>query len=921
MRRTQHGSSAALLLRAPAPRGGGRWRRVVAAVALTGFAAAGGGPLPSNAGASPEGPFVVKGVIPVPEGAWNQYVAAVDAAGRRAYAVTLEPGGNRLRTFDLNADVPTLVAERAMDFGDGETISYPSPYVTAVVPNRQRLFMVTASVASVGDSALLTIPTDGGGAMSSKRFAEILPGFFAGGITYSPEDDLLYIVGELSEVGLIAQSTFTAGSKAVNNFGAVVALDPDDGSLVWARLVRECRAPMYTFQIGSLIARSSPALARPSLVFPCTPGGTTLGTTNAGQAGIAVLRIDPASDMAAAQAFDVDFFPIGGNYFNGAQAGIGAYDPGSDRLFMQSLSATTPSAFVLDLRLGAWVGAITSPFTTNYRLGINPATGHFYMGGSGEWILVADGRATPPQNGVFVDDGRGLASNAEVDPVTGRLFYRSSGQNYNGSTIVVEDTTESVPPRSAVDYDRQTDDVAETEDTYIAFTGDADGFGARVTKVGDIGTVTGLLPNKTAPPPTSRALALARVPGTSLQAAGASASAEAAALDTNTRQALKDNPQLPQWPHGTNTCLDGGEGIRSEPETTPTGRAEVSCSLAGFEAKAEARHFAGSAMGATIGEAQFKSRVKRTVKGGMKSEAIALSSGVHVAIPGVGALDIGKVTAEATTTAHGQTKSGLASWKRTIEDVVVTNEEGEAVYRSPGCVTEIVNDGTAVEHNDSPTSCEQLAEAVRQALQVHVRLILPTPDVVATPKGAFASVGQSEAQRLHEVTVSEQGRLFAGDTTTRRAVPAVQLDVYADSTERSRTIVQLATVESGAIFTINRSPDDAPCDMGACIPGGRDGIGADVTTAALDGSVLVGGAAATGPAVAAESPGGSVMPSTAGAPRPRGRIGGSDLAVGMILSRRSLGQGVLMAAFLVLAGAAAANTLRRRRLLHLVGAR
>jgi hypothetical protein len=43
--------------------------------------------------------------------------------------------------------------------------------------------------------------------------------------------------------------------------------------------------------------------------------------------------------------------------------------------------------------------------------------------------------------------------------------------------------------------------------------------------------------------------------------------------------------------------------------------------------------------------------------------------------------------------------------------------------------------------------------------------------------------------------------------------------------------------------------------------------------------------------------------------------------VGLILLRRSLGQGVLMAAFLVLAGAALAGVARRQRLLDLLRSR
>jgi hypothetical protein len=172
-------------------------------------------------------------------------------------------------------------------------------------------------------------------------------------------------------------------------------------------------------------------------------------------------------------------------------------------------------------------------------------------------------------------------------------------------------------------------------------------------------------------------------------------------------------------------------------------------------------------------------------------------------------------------------------------------------------------------------------------------------------------VGQTEVDAATEVTVNEQGKVFGGDTTTRRSVPAVQVDIYNDSTERSRYVVQLAGVESSAIYTVNRSLDDAPCDTGGCIPGGLDEpfaadiAGADTSSADPSAELAVG------------LTDGSVPTDIASAPVERRRSTrsiGDDGLDGLVVSRRSLGDGALMASFLTLVGAAATVVGRRRRL-------
>jgi hypothetical protein len=894
-----------------------------AAAALALVTATAVAPIDNRAGAASSPPFEVVGSIPMPNTS-NHVIVGTDLVHRRLYTTHIQGPNAILGTYDLDTPVPSLLSQRPIaPYAEVDS----STYHVVIEPVRRRIYMLTGNQA--GASAIMAVGAEGN-PMATERWelSTILPGFFAGGMTYSAEDDRIYLVGEMSESMYVTTSTYTFNNKVAGGVGAVAAIDPDDGALLWVRPVPECRFPLYTLFTGSLIARSSPALPTPSLFFPCSPGSTLLGTNLPYQPGVAALSISPAATQVDAERFDVRFYPISGNFFNGADTGIAGYDYGSDRLFLQSLSTKTPGAWVLDAHLDTWVGAITAPTPRDAWLGINQKTGHYYMGGrsggddqSASFLLVAEGRTPRPQNGINAGPEHAPIRSIVTDPETDRLFVWP----YNTRPItVLKDRTPVARPPSALDYDAQTDDIADTPDAFVAFTGDAGGFGSRVTAIGDTASLNGTAGRDEATPTATRSVTFARGPSTNVQPAGAASAAQAATLDTTTDQALRDNPQLPRWPYATKTCLDGGDGVKTEPEQTATSYASVTCRLATFEAASEARHAGGTAPGITVGNANYRSTVNRTVKDGMVTVAESSSAGIRIDLPGAATLEIAKASAKAVTTAHGRKGTATATWERAIEGVVAKDGTGKVVFEAPGCNTKLVHNGKEVVQSGSTEGCDQLAEGVRKALQVNVRLRFPLPSVEATAKGAFASVGQSVADHAGETTVNNQGNIYAGDSATRRTVPAIQIDVYHDSIERSRDIVQLAGVEATSVFTVNRSLDDDPCATGGCIAGGSDefapsdfaadapgtgGFGSSVdTTGDLGREPIDGGEVAPGSSAVLIG-GGRVLPSGGAVTRE---------LVGFLLTRRSLGQGSLMAAFLLVAGMALGTVVRRRRLLDLL---
>ena len=844
------------------------------------------------------------------------------------YAIYNAGPNKHLVTYDLNATIPQVLAHRPVP---------PSPFArpafaAAAAPARKRVFYLTDGQNA--DLALTAIGVEGDSTLAQWPMAEKFPGFAPLGITYSAADDRIYAVGEM-----IVETTlgnWVAGRKLTGIVTTVAAFDPDDGSLIWARPVPECGQVIYVVTMGSLVARSA-ALPTPTLLIACGTGSVATGggDTLPGQAGALELRISPTAGMTEAAAFDVRFHPISGSYFNGAETGFAVYDPGSDRLFLQSLSLTTPGAWVFDARLGGWAGFITSESPSNTYGGLHPGTGHYFMGGPRmndprRFLIVADGRASPPQSGVFADQRLAPEGPIAGDALTDRVFI-SQGPSH--PSLVARILAGSVRSLERPDYDAQTDDVDEAPGTFVSFSGDTGGFGARVTAIGDTSAATGPIPNwgqtteetvpretsrvGVTPPPVpaaTRGLLFARVPTANVQPAGAAAAAQAASSDTTTGQAVKENGVA--WPYEPRDCLDGGGGDGDGAKSAESlgGRVEVRCTLATYESTGSARQSAVGTGPVSIGDSRVDTRVRRTAKGGMTTTTTSSATGIRVDVPGVGSLEIGRVETVAETVAHGRSGTASATWARKVADVTVRGPSGEELFGNAGCVQTLKHDGRKVTPSGDGGACDALAEAVRKLLQVRVRLLFPTPSVVATPRGAFAQVSQTEADAAREVTVNDQGKVYPGDATTRRSVPGLQVDVYNDSTERSRYIVQLAAAENSSIYTVNRSADDAPCDMGGCIPGGFDGPppldSGDLSTSS-GGSLETATASLDDAAPVSDI---AMPPAVGGSSRrPSSSVGRTGLD-GLILARRNLGEGGLMASFLVLVAAAVGAVARRRRL-------
>jgi hypothetical protein len=202
----------------------------------------------------------------------------------------------------------------------------------------------------------------------------------------------------------------------------------------------------------------------------------------------------------------------------------------------------------------------------------------------------------------------------------------------------------------------------------------------------------------------------------------------------------------------------------------------------------------------SVASAGFSTNAVRDPGLGMVTKTTAVADGVEVAVPQAGELTIAKVVSEGTTQAHGRPGTTGASWSRVLEGVVVRDAKGKVVASHDRCVTDFQPGGHGATR---PDDCATMERTINDTLGTRVRFDLPSPEVIATPKGAFAGIQQPDAAYLQGQTVYGQGTAFSDESLGQRAVPAVQIAVFNDNSGQSRLLLQLAAIQASSIYTIS----------------------------------------------------------------------------------------------------------------------
>ena len=873
-------------------------RRLGACLAATIVAVALAAPVSTAAPAS-RGRLTRLGLLPQPseDNVSQGQVVQVDSAHDKLYFTYLNGMDGRatwLVEYDLRSPIPRMT--RNARVAAPNEIPASTPYTTALDSKRRRLMFLRP--AEGGENSILVVDTEKFETETTWSLSQAAPGFFPMGLTYSPADDRVYVIGEMSHSSILANGG--TGQKIVGPGTTVLALDGATGERVWIAPIPECQQVLYSLGLGALIARSKSA---PRLHVACVTGGSGGGDAFPGQAGLVRMTVDPDAALGEALEFRREFFPISGSYFSGSFRGIAAFDPGTGRFFIQSLARTTPGAWVFDSRLSAWVGFITAPDARNYYTGVNPGSGKFYMGSpaGGDapgYVLVSNGRATPIPQGS--EASIGTNGFIVADPESDRFFVRQLGdESGEFDILVMRDDTPDAEPLQPPDYDALTSDIDETDKTVTNFSGGANGYGFRTVLVGGYRGALNFLAeagSNTNLRGGDRGVTAARVPSLDLRPVGASATAQALIEDSSSEADLEEGAGV-EWPWAPASCLDGaGEAIEASGEG-PAGEAVVRCDLAENTVTARAVSDGISGDGFEVGRSTFEAEAHRDAKLGVVTTTTATASGIRLAPPGAGTVTIAEVTATALTSAHGRPKTAKAKWERTLNGVVVRDAEGEVVQRVGECTTTAKED-----------QCASLQQQINDVLQTRMRVDFFEPDVVRTPKGAFAGVQQSDSQFYNARTVYGQGTSFTSESGSR-AAPALQLTVFNDSVERSRLLVQLAAIQTNSIYTI---APEATYDSTPPIPVVRD----PQPQPAPAGDTASLPSTATGSVdVPAADTGG--VPATTDVAAPVA-MPVEDVPGALAFFARGPVEGVMVAAIWILFGCAGAAVLKRRALLQVL---
>ena len=777
------------------------------------------------------GPLHVIGQLPEPKDRVYDggQIAYVDSASRRMYLKYLDHNLMlHLVTYDLRPRIPRIVADDILG-PDSVTSTLVTPYQqTTLDERRHRLVMITANTSVAGQTPRLGNPTVTVFDLTKKRLAAqwnlatTLPGYEPFGITYSKADDRLYMIGDFTA------STAPNGigfAKVASPIATVVALNPGTGSAVWMRPIPQCQQPLYSLNSGSLIARSA---VRPALYFACVPGGTASGQPWPGQPGLVRLDLSPhINDSASAAKLPVEFFPIAGQYFNGEEAGIATFDYAQDRFMLQSLSPRTPGAWVFDGRMSAWVGFVSAPLPSDFFAGFNEGLQHYYMG------LKIGGPQTHPTDGIVVADTHQVPVPAgefqriitsaliPTDSKSRRLFILPVGAEITHAPyLVAVDTSPAAQPLSPLNYDSLTDGVPESKAAFVSYSADANAYGADVVLVGGLNGPTSMSGSQKIGLPVaggSRGVVLARVNGLGLRPAGASASAQSITADLNSTQDFETTGGARAWPYSMVTCLDSGGGMKPQSTDNNGDSSQVNCALTAATASGSSQAAAETVGPIRVGDAHADGVTHRDTRSGATTAMHAASSGIAVDVPGVGTLRIGSVTGELTTQSHGMAGAAAVSYHRAISGIELVDPNGKTLFGPSACATTIQRTSGHASHVSD--SCTAISRALNPLTQTRLRVAFPLPQFTASPKGAYATVQQSDADFFQERTVNDQGIVYPSDSTAQRPTPAMQIEVYNDSTERSRVLAEFAAVQGDSIFDTTAASTGPAAPPPGSVPG------------------------------------------------------------------------------------------------------
>ncbi|MBV9096685.1 MAG: hypothetical protein JO079_01385, partial [Frankiaceae bacterium] len=370
-----------------------------------------------------------------------------------------------------------------------------------------------------------------------------------------------------------------------------------------------------------------------------------------------------------------------------------------------------------------------------------------------------------------------------VDPSTGNVFILYSQSH---KFVVVHDNFPYYSPPPPPDVDSATAGIPEVPDkTGANYSGSAQGYGSIIRQVGGEASLQfNAVPVKVFGSNVrgTRELATSFVDQATLSNSTAQASLISALPDkANTQSQLSNNPAKPvDWPYQPATCVDFGSGH-------PPGNGDGSSVTCDATAAVVRGDVTGGSSSESIPKSAHAPAIPEVVSVGSSSVTVSstvtkgkgLTTDVKASASGIsilgGVLKIGEVTSEAKATANGQRGGAVSNFSRHVNHVTVN--------------------GSAV----CPTGCnlDTLASIVNTQLVGHVRIAFPDqdPTVKGSPGGYEAIVRRDPYAQAEETSINDQASL-------RSELPGMEITIYEDNAEPSRTIAYLAAGEAEAHYGV-----------------------------------------------------------------------------------------------------------------------
>jgi hypothetical protein len=509
--------------------------------------------------------------------------------------------------------------------------------------------------------------------------------------------------------------------------------------------------------------------------------------------GVGVVSLNGTGASTTYGAFSLDPYPG-----DASSIPSGVWVPSVERMAFQFANTVDGSGWaIFDGRHSAFVGTVPLPQTVQ-QVGVDPVHGRLYLldAVTSAGLVTSDAGVTPADQGhAFprfaadtLDEDNDLGALAAsgttpVDPATGNLFILYSQSH---KFVVVHDDFPYYSPPPPPDVDAATAGIPEVAGkTGANYSGSAQGYGSIVRQVGGEAALQfNAIPVKVLGDKVrgTRQLATSWVEQATLSNSTAQASMIDALPDKgNTQNQLSNNPAKPvDWPYQPATCVDFGSGHHDGNGDGSSVTCDANSGVVrgavsgGSSSEAMPKSTGSSPIPEVVSVGSSTVKISSTVARGkgITTDVQATASGISVL---GGVLKIGEVTSEAKATANGQAGGAKSEFSRSVHHVTVN---GQIVC---------------------PTGCnvDALASIVNSELIGHVRIAFPDqdPTVKASPGGYQAIVRRDPYAQAEETSLNDQPSL-------RSELPGMEITIYEDNAEPSRTIVYLAGGEAEAHYGV-----------------------------------------------------------------------------------------------------------------------